>query len=634
MAAGQTVRESFSVTEDSPVVFVTEPSPHFLCPVCRKLYQEPVIINGCGHTICKQCASTIEKCPIDHKVFVREQMIVNRFVVDHIEDLLIYCKHGLLKQGDTHVQDPSGCQEKIHLGTRVQHEENCQFKIVHCSNPSCEAKCRKCEMVEHKKVCVYNKCSHGNKGCEFQGREEDTQLHETTCGYRALQPIGVSSALEQKTVQLETSNRELVKQVSSLNMRLGQLEEVNTSLQGQLTECNKALKELNQKYETVVSSIEQVVTMRNRRSYGSPGGQGEGRPRSTSSSIRQTYQSSIRHSLSGSPPGSRMDKWNMPFQFKCIGTLRGHQDVVWCMASKDRKLYSAGKDRSVKIWDLDNLQRGCIKTIQGHADTVQCMCIGGDNLYTGGHDNTIYCWSLEDYSLVKSVTGAHDNVICTMAIAGAYLFTASFSLQEAHDNIICTMAIAGVYLFTASFSLIKIWEAKTMTWKHTIPGLHHWVRALALNPDKDKLFSGSHNTIDIWSVTEPFSLRGKVDHQFGSIYSLAVTSKYIIAGTYNRNIHVYSVKTYEYINALKGHIGVINSLCVSPCEGFCFSASSDSSIKIWNLENMLPIQTLQRHEGSVNTLVVHRDFLFSGSEDKEIKVFMYFQMQMGFAVNT
>jgi E3 ubiquitin-protein ligase TRAF7 len=35
---------------------------------------------------------------------------------------------------------------------------------------------------------------------------------------------------------------------------------------------------------------------------------------------------------------------------------------------------------------------------------------------------------------------------------------------------------------------------------------------------------------------------------------------------------------------------------------------------------MLPIQTLQRHEGSVNTLVVHGDFLFSGSEDKEIKV--------------
>lgn len=44
------------------------------------------------------------------------------------------------------------------------------------------------------------------------------------------------------------------------------------------------------------------------------------------------------------------------------------------------------------------------------------------------------------------------------------------------------------------------------------------------------MYSGSHNTIDIWSVTEPFGLKGKVDHQFGSVYSLAITSKYIIAG--------------------------------------------------------------------------------------------------------
>ena len=51
---------------------------------------------------------------------------------------------------------------------------------------------------------------------------------------------------------------------------------------------------------------------------------------------------------------------------------------------------------------------------------------------------------------------------------------------------------------------------------------------------QDKLYSGSHNTIDItidiWDVNEPFSLKGKVDHQYGSVYSLAITAKYIIAG--------------------------------------------------------------------------------------------------------
>ena len=32
--------------------------------------------------------------------------------------------------------------------------------------------------------------------------------------------------------------------------------------------------------------------------------------------------------------------------------------------------------------------------------------------------------------------------------------------------------------------IFQVWEAKTLVQKHLIPGLHHWVRALALNPDR------------------------------------------------------------------------------------------------------------------------------------------------------
>ncbi|XP_053400935.1 E3 ubiquitin-protein ligase TRAF7-like isoform X3 [Mercenaria mercenaria] len=597
--------------QEPPVVFAQEPSQHFKCPSCHKLYIDPVINIGCGHTFCKKCSQNISSCPVDGNPCDPNQMVVNRLVVGQIDDLLIYCKYGLIKEEDAYVPDPTGCQQKIHLGSRSSHEDSCDFMPVTCSNRNCSASLRKRELEEHKKVCVYLTCVHEDKGCEFQGQQEEVSEHEKICGYRGLQSLCKQSAgTEQKTLQLEESNKDLQKQITTLNMRVGQLEETNTSLHGQLTECLSTMKDMQQKYDGLVSTMEQLTSVRNRRSFGSPGNTAEPRSRSSSHNLYHQAISSFRKSLSGSPPTtSKYERWNMPFQFKCIGTLRGHQNVVWCMATKNKKLFTAGADCSIKVWDLENLQRGCIKTIQGHSNSIQSMCIGGNFLYTGGHDNAIYCWSLDDYNLVTKV-------------------------ENAHDNIICAMAVIGDFLFTSSFSLIKVWESKSLVQKHTIPGLHHWVRALALNPERDKLYSGSHNTIDIWSVTEPFGLKGKVDHQFGSIYSLAITSKYIIAGTYNRNIHVFNATSYEYMNALKGHIGVILNLVASGCEGFCFSCSSDRTIKIWNLENMLPIQTLQRHEGSVNTLVVHGDFLFSGSEDKEIKVFMYFQMQMGFSVNT
>lgn len=43
-------------------------------------------------------------------------------------------------------------------------------------------------------------------------------------------------------------------------------------------------------------------------------------------------------------------------------------------------------------------------------------------------------------------------------------------------------------------------------------------------------------------------------------------------------------------------------------------------MQVWDLENMLPILTLQRHEKAVHALAVWQDSVFTGSEDMEIKV--------------
>lgn len=44
------------------------------------------------------------------------------------------------------------------------------------------------------------------------------------------------------------------------------------------------------------------------------------------------------------------------------------------------------------------------------------------------------------------------------------------------------------------------------------------------------------------------------------------------------------------------------------------------ALQVWNLENMLPILNLQRHEKGVHSLAVWQDSVFTGSEDMEIKV--------------
>jgi WD40 repeat protein len=51
-----------------------------------------------------------------------------------------------------------------------------------------------------------------------------------------------------------------------------------------------------------------------------------------------------------------------------------------------------------------------------------------------------------------------------------------------------------------------------------------------------------------------------------------------------------------------------------------FSASYDRTIRVWSLDTFTCVQTLLRHENSVDALAVRRGWLFSGAADSNIKV--------------
>lgn len=43
--------------------FVSEPSDGFKCPLCSKVFEEPVQHRGCGRLFCKKCIVKDEPCP-------------------------------------------------------------------------------------------------------------------------------------------------------------------------------------------------------------------------------------------------------------------------------------------------------------------------------------------------------------------------------------------------------------------------------------------------------------------------------------------------------------------------------------------------------------------------------------------
>ena len=56
---------------------------------------------------------------------------------------------------------------------------------------------------------------------------------------------------------------------------------------------------------------------------------------------------------------------------------------------------------------------------------------------------------------------------------------------------------------------------------------------------------------------------------------------------------------------------------------FCFSGSLDQHIKVWDLRHGLCVQTIARHTGSVNALLLAGPVLLSAGSDAAVKMFAY-----------
>ena len=55
--------------------------------------------------------------------------------------------------------------------------------------------------------------------------------------------------------------------------------------------------------------------------------------------------------------------------------FRGHRGTIWSMVSKGHRLFSAGGDQVIKVWNMENVRLAkCTEVLEGHADDVSKKC--------------------------------------------------------------------------------------------------------------------------------------------------------------------------------------------------------------------------------------------------------------------
>ncbi|KAJ8048100.1 E3 ubiquitin-protein ligase TRAF7 [Holothuria leucospilota] len=139
-----TVMEFASSRKPGPdiTVFVEPPNEKLFCLLCKNVFRDPVITE-CGHTYCKQCATSkhFSNCPVDNNNLswtIHKNILVRELV----EELVIHCRYGCKlsddKSGNKYEVDPDGCPCTFPMKDRSKHESHCGFASRSClSNTGC-----------------------------------------------------------------------------------------------------------------------------------------------------------------------------------------------------------------------------------------------------------------------------------------------------------------------------------------------------------------------------------------------------------------------------------------------------------------------------------------------------------------
>ncbi|XP_020916400.1 E3 ubiquitin-protein ligase TRAF7 isoform X2 [Exaiptasia diaphana] len=549
--------------EDEVVLFVEEPSTKLFCPVCQRVFKEPVIAS-CGHTFCRPCimAKGIEKCPIDeNKLSV---VVANLAVSEQIGELFIHCKYGcrIVANGLKHEFEvnPTGCPMTTKLNHRREHEKNCQYAPTQCPNSVLCPMLLKMDLQDHLQHCEHIKCPHHKYGCPYESNHDLVVQHLKTCKFEAVKEFlahtdsrleELKSSLKEKDQEISFMKNMILKLTErvdrmekTVDIRIDLLDESQTKLSSDLSESRQSIATI----ESDLSSIEA-------RLWG-------------------------------------VGTFDVQPLFKCKGTFVGHTGPVWALCVYGDLLFSGSSDKSIKVWDTLTTYK-CVKTLEGHAGIVLALRTHEKMLFSGSSDCTINIWSIERLELLQTLEG--------------------------HENPVCTLVAKRDTLFSGSLKMIKVWNLSTMGLVKELTGLNHWVRALVASDNY--LYSGSYQTIKLWDLDTLECVR-VLQTTGGSVYSLAVTKEFIICGTYENCIQLWDANTHKLVETLNGHVGTVYALAVlnAPGQSKLFSASYDRSLRVWNLESFTCIQTLLRHQGSVAALALSKGRIFSGAVDSTVKV--------------
>jgi len=235
-----------------------------------------------------------------------------------------------------------------------------------------------------------------------------------------------------------------------------------------------------------------------------------------------------------------------------------------------KRLYSAGRDSIIRIWNVGNTKEPYLQSMEHHTDWVNDiqLCCGGKNIISASSDTTVKVWNAHK-GFCMSTLRTHKDYVKALAYARDREQVASAGLDKA----------------------IFLWDVNTLT-----------------------ALTASNNTVTT------SSLNGNKD----SIYSLAMNpaGTVIVSGSTEKVLRVWDPRTCAKLMKLKGHTDNVKALVLNREGTQCLSGSSDGTVRLWSLGQQRCIATYSCHQEGVWALQPNESFTAVVSSGRDANIFL------------